>query len=560
MRHAFDVRQRASFPTTTDNTSGRRTPTELRRQPGDALPPMTSVSVETIAASDLDGPGDCDEVGANETPVDLGELFPEARFYGGEVFSVTNIAHDASMCGPGDVVIYRTGEGDPNELIADALARGAAGLISEQLLPCPIPQCVVGNVDHALAKIAARQNDRPDRKLLTVGVLGQNGKTSSCLLMATLTTALGIRTAYQCDLGSSDGVVNDSPSRAIPVGADMIRWLAESGDCMSRVAIMEIDEKAARAGHYDAIQFDVLVVTGKSELSDDFGPCGLASLLERLTATGIVIAPQCDIPSLELLESGSAQIIGYGTTADSEFSAISIDQSGGMSTLMLCAGDTSAMVETPLCGQAMAANIAAATALGALLGHSPHEIGEHLSTLRTIPGRGQRLIEFGQATVVLETGGSVERVTEALRTAKASGAGGRVWCVMAIGESDADDELANYGHMIERFADHSVVTSHPNQTAEFLKRSHQVLDGVRECAAVRLVADQKRAIQWAMESCKPRDTVVVVLNRRGQTPFAARTELAAIEEIVGKTRAENPATYVQQIGDAGLPIKLKLFR
>ena len=552
MRHAFDIRQCGSIGTITSDKLARKRLAKLGRTGIGKTPPISSATIEHFARKNSG------EVCQSSM---LGKILPEARFFGCTDLPASNLAREVSQCEPGDLVLFRIGECDPNELISEALARGAVGILTEQMLPCPLPQCVVGSVDHALAKIASANNGAPDRKLLTVGVLGHSGKTSTCLLTATMTTALGIRTAYQCDLGSSDGVVSDTPSRHVPVGEELINWLGESSDSVSRVAVIEIDEKAARDGHYDALQFDVLMVTGKCELADDFGPCGLNCLLDRLTSTGIVVVPDDDAKAIRLLEEADCHHVAYGTSADSEFGAIAVDQSGGMSTLMLSAGDTSVMMETALCGLGMASNIAATAAMGVLLGHSLNDVAKHLVTLRSIPGRGQRLVDFGQATVVIETGGSVDRVAEALRTAKAASAGGRVWCVLAVGENESEETLASFGQTIERFAHHCVVTSQPNQTNSFLKRSHQILDGVKECAAIRLVADQTKAIQWVMETARPRDTIVCVTNRRDQSAFEARTEFAEIATFVEATRSQivESSSSVGQTSDDGNPITLKLF-
>lgn len=553
MRHAFDVRPGVTFRTVTGGQKDHTELASLSESTGSRTPQMTSASVDCFGCED--------EQDDSSRPIMLAQLFPEARFFGCDDLLLSTIAHDPASCEQRDLVIYRIGEGDPNELISNAMARGAGGILTEQLLPCPLPQCIVGNADHALARIASKRHGRPDRKLLTIGVLGHSGKTSTSLLSATLTKAVGIRTAYQCDLGSSDGVVNETSAQKVPAGANLIEWLAESSDCLSRVAIIEIDELAARDGHYDSMQFDVLMVTGRRGRSDDFGPCGLQCLLERLTPTGIVIAPDHDASTSALLSDAKCHLIKYGTSADSEFGAIMIDQSGGMSTIMLTAGDTSAMMETPLCGKGMLSNIAATAALGSMLGHTPHEIAEHLATLRTVPGRGQRLVDFGQATVVIETGGTVDRVAEALRTAKAVGVGGRIWCVLSIGEGDGEDLLASYGRTIERYSHHCVVTAKPNQSGSFLNRTHQVLDGVKECAAIRLIADQDRAIQWTIGASRPRDTVVVITNQRGQTAHESRTQFAELENLVTATRNQlAKATEVESAEDSGTPIKLKLFR
>lgn len=564
MRHAFDSRQSVAFEIRTRHAAICGCPQVSQRSAAGSCPSLSSITLQTEISGQTEGDFEQDDQdsgsGSMENPM-LSSIMPEARFFGCTDLRLAEIATEVDECESGQLVTYRIGKGDPNDVIAQAMARGASGIITEQLLPCPLPQCIVGSVDLTLAKITATVCEAPDRQLLTIGILGDSGKTSTCLLAATMTKAMGFRTAYQCDLGSSDGVVGDTSQDSIPTGKQLIEWLAESSDCMSRIALVEIDEKAARDGHYDAIMFDILIVTGKREVAKDFGPCGLECLLDRLTPSGIVIAPGDDRRTMQCLESCETNCVTYSTSAETEFGAIMIDQSGGMSTLMLSSGDTSAMMETPLCGKSMASNLAAAMALGSLLGGSLHEIAKHLSTLRSIPGRGQRLTDFGHATVVVETGGTPQRIASALRTAKQTSMGGRVWCVLSVDEKDSSEMLARVGGIIERGSHHCVVTSRDGAANQFLRRAHEVLDGVKECALMRLVADRDRAIEWAIRSSKPRDTVVIITNETGESASVSRARLSQIESIVQSTRASIEPVEVDAVPEqSGQPIKLKLFR
>lgn len=489
--------------------------------------------------------------------ISLRSLLPDAKFFGCDDIQWTGLATEVSDCISGEMVVYRAGEGDPNELIAQAMALGAAGILTEQMLPCPIPQCIVGSVDRALAEIASADECSPDRKLLTVGVLGTSGKTSTCLLMATVTSAMGIRTAFQCDLGSHDGVLSETPARPLPHGAELIRWIGEASDCGSRIALIEIDEGAARRGRFDAMQFDVLVVAGRSSRTDDFGPTGLDCLLDRLTPQGVVLLLSTDTKAIRSVENSGNQYVTYGTGEGADFAARIVDQSGGMTTLMLSSADTNAMMETPLCGRAMADNISAATALAGLLGHSLPSAAKDLATLRSIPGRGQRLVEFGSPTVVLESGGCVDRLAQSLKTAKAVGVGGKVWCVFATGNADDSETLAAYGHALERHAHRCVVTSRPDAGGSFLDRSHQILDGVQQCAELRLVADFQRAVAWSLEVATANDTIVICTNSPHVLSAAEeRAELQSIETLVDSLRQPVEAT---ELPVEGKPISLKLF-
>ncbi|MEM8670138.1 MAG: UDP-N-acetylmuramoyl-L-alanyl-D-glutamate--2,6-diaminopimelate ligase [Planctomycetota bacterium] len=465
------------------------------------------------------------------TQASLRELIPTARIVGGPDLIFDEIANRGTDCAAGQLVVYRIGEDCPNRLVADALARGAAGILTEQLLPCPLPQCVVGDVELAIAEIRARQLESPDRKLLTVGVMGSAGKTSTTLLISSLLRASGIRTAYVCDLGDSDGVVQSTGDKRLAVGAPLIEHLSDSVDAGSRAAIIELNEEQARHGRYDSVQFDILVVAGSANCSSDFGPSGLQCLLDRVTSDGVVIAPGDDTRATRAIRENECNLLTYGSTRGSDLAVRLVQQSGGISTLLLNHQNTTAAMETTLCGESMAANHAAAAMVGLLIAVPLEDIAERLGTLREIPGRGQRLSDMERATVVVDAGGTPERVTASLRDCRAMKSAGRgqLWCILSIDETMSDETLAQYGRLLEKYADQVVVTARTESQSKFLQRSHYILDGVQKCAAFRLVANQRRGVEWAVEQASPADTIVMITSQGGQSAKEQRHEVERIK-------------------------------
>jgi UDP-N-acetylmuramoyl-L-alanyl-D-glutamate--2,6-diaminopimelate ligase len=213
-----------------------------------------------------------------------------------------------------------------------------------------------------------------------------------------------------------------------------------------------------------------------------------------------------------------------------------IDQSGGMTTLMVTHRDTTAIMETALCGAAMAANHAAATMVGTLLDLKLPQIVESLSKLRSVPGRGERMQSLDQADVIVDVAGSPERSAAALRTARSMKGGGRLWCILAIDGAEDSQRLAQYGGLIERFATDGILTSARDTQSSFLKASHAVLDGVQKCAAMRLVADHERAIHWAVREAKPTDTILILGGIGGTTAYEKRSRLQTIARWVAEAR------------------------
>jgi UDP-N-acetylmuramoyl-L-alanyl-D-glutamate--2,6-diaminopimelate ligase len=475
----------------------------------------------------------------------LAAILPESRFFAGEDICFRQIT-EAAAASAGDLVVYRIGEGSPEQLIADAMARGAAGIVTEQLLPCPLPQCIVGNVELAMAQITAAMSGHPDRKLLTVGVIGPAGKTTTTLLIASLLRSHGIRSAYQTDLGECDGVVQETSEAALPTGASLVEWLSEANDSQCLAAIVELSDSAARHGHYDSIQFDLLIVTGSLGATADFGPSSLHCALERLAPRGVVIAPADDPKAMRVVRDSGVRMLTYGVRHAADLTAKIIDQADGMTTLMVTHHDTTSVMETTLCGAAMAANHAAAAMVGLLIELELPQIVETLSKLRVVPGRGERLDSLEHATAIIDAGGSTDRCTSALRTARSMKGAGRLWCVFAADCNDDPQQLARYGGLLERFATDVVITVAGQQQASFLKASHALLDGVDRCAAMRLVANRERAVRWAVAEAKPADTILILGGIDGQNAQTQRTKIEQVKNWIEAERA-HAATEISNV-------------
>lgn len=466
----------------------------------------------------------------------LRELLPNARFFSGDDVTFHSIAESAESATEGQLVVYRIGVDCPSRLVADAMARGAAGILTEQLLPCPLPQCIVGDLELAMAELAAHDLGRPDRQLLTIGVIGSAGKTTTSLLISSLLRSSAIRTAYCTDLGESDGVIQTTSQESLHSGRRLIEWLGDANDCQCRAAVVELTEEQARNGHYDAIEFDMIVVAGSSSGSDDFGPSFLQCALERLSRDGVVVAPADDAAATRAVLDAGARVVTYGVRKSADVTARIIDQSGGMTTLLVTHQDTTAVMETALCGPAMAANHAAAAMVGLLIAEPLHAVVEKLGQLRNIPGRGHQLSSFEQANVVIDAGGSPERAAAAMRTYRSMKGPGRLWCVVAIDAESSPETLARYGTHMERFGNHSIVTANSESRSKFLAASHHVLDGVEQCAAFRLVASRKRAIEWAIREADPKDTVLVITGEHHRSAHEQRSDLAQILNWVEEAR------------------------
>jgi UDP-N-acetylmuramyl tripeptide synthase len=106
-------------------------------------------------------------------------------------------------------------------------------------------------------------------------------------------------------------------------------------------------------------------------------------------------------------------------------------------------------------------------------------------------------------------------------------------------ESPATDEpLARMGRVVERFADRIVLTSTESAKSTFLRSSHAVLDGFKNVAVARLVADPVKAIRWAVRHADPRDTVLIVTGDENRSASQSRRLVQRIESQVDSARQD----------------------
>ncbi|MDP6719754.1 MAG: cyanophycin synthetase [Pirellulaceae bacterium] len=153
-------------------------------------------------------------------------------------------------------------------------------------------------------------------------------------------------------------------------------------------------------------------------------------------------------------------------------------------------------------------NCLAAAAAGLVLGIDLPTIVRGLEQVETIPGRLER-IECGQPFGVFVDESHTPDALKASLRALRQVTEGRLICVYG---ADAERDPAMrplVGHVVERGADVSVITSDNPRSDEPLQIAHDILDGYDKASRAQIMPDRFKAIQWALEQAGTGDTVVI---------------------------------------------------
>lgn len=500
----------------------------------------SSRSLSGRRADEADSLRDVSDAVDEGDTVSLRSLFPRARFIGGDDILASGVVDDATQCVPGQVVVVTPLNPHPEQAVASALARGAAGILCEQLLPCPLPQCLVADAAQAAARLSAAVAGNPACDVYTVGVIGPAGKTSVALLTAAVLRAAGFRTAFDTDLGQSDGVLQSTPPARVDGPLEMTELLSTARDSGSSVVVLELSDAMLRSVALSGVELDLLVVTGNPVRGDHFGPRPLELALQRLRPSGVAVVSADSPQSVAAVRAAGAAHVTYGLRRKADVSAKIFEQLPGQTTLLVSARDCTAAMETSLTGPAMAANQLAAVAIGLLSELSLEQAIASVARVGKLPGRMERITGFDTAAVVLDAAATGPRLSSTLRGLRRERSNGRLWCIVAA-DTDAAGSIdasacAAMGNAAQRYADHVIFTTAAGGKATFLAQAHAMLDGVADPAAPRLIADRARAIQWAVSHAAPEDTILIAGGYVAAGPHGHRQAIEADRTAVEQAR------------------------
>jgi len=125
--------------------------------------------------------------------------------YGAEVLTqsgnpgIGGLEYDSRRIKPGDLFVAMRGESsDGNKFIDQAIAAGAAAIVTDSATQKPRPEVAWAQVPHgrrALARLSANFYKKPAERLAIVGITGTNGKSTTAFLLESILAAAGRKSA-----------------------------------------------------------------------------------------------------------------------------------------------------------------------------------------------------------------------------------------------------------------------------------------------------------------------------------------------------------------------------
>jgi UDP-N-acetylmuramoyl-L-alanyl-D-glutamate--2,6-diaminopimelate ligase len=446
--------------------------------------------------------------------VSLRELLPEAKLLGGDVH-VTSCCGDSRGCRPGDLFAAMEGARcDGHDYADEAIAKGAAAILGERLLPLGVPMAMVRDSREAFGRVCQRLAGNPGERMTVIGVTGTLGKTTTSLLIANILEAAGARVGILGSLGYCDSREAAPAEEATPHSAVLADWLARMHGAGCTHAVVEVSSEALAKRRIAGLRFDAAVLTNirNGDLAlhgtQENYVRGTRRLFEHLKPGGFGVLSADDRGSRPILNDLSHPVLTFGMDNEANLTAAVVEQHRSEQTFLMTAGRDSTAVRTPLVGDHFTADCLAALAVGLALGVDLHTAVRGLESVRSIPGRLERL-ECGQPFgAFIDAARTPDALTSTLRALR-SVTPGRLLCVFGAEGERNRAARPLLGRAVERYADWGVVTSDNPRREAPLQIAHDILDGYRCPASAHILPDRKEAIQYALNKARAGDTVLI---------------------------------------------------
>ena len=296
-----------------------------------------------------------------------------------------------------------------NAHCAQAVAQGAAAILCDADRSVPagikVPVVPVSDLAGRRGALAARFYDNPSAALTCIGVTGTNGKTSVAYHIADLSTRLGVPTGYCGTLGWGRMDALRDSGMTTPNAVALQRIVARMRDDGQRRVALEISSHALAQQRAHDLHLALGVFTNLTrdhldyhESAEAYG-AAKARLFTDFALNAAVINID-DHFGRQLAANVACPVITYGGDGDWSWHA---ERTAGGSDVVWQSPQGELRARVAVVADFAVANVTAAMAALAALGHDVEELVGAVSGMQPVPGRMELVPSAcGQPTVVVD--------------------------------------------------------------------------------------------------------------------------------------------------------------
>ena len=436
---------------------------------------------------------------------------------------VRDIIYDSRKIAPETMFVCMVGAvTDGHKYIPDAVEKGASVIVLEKeeetaQIPENITVLKVASARLALALMSAALFDHPARKLVTIGLTGTKGKTTTTYMIKKVLEMAGKKVGLIGTIGAMIGEEHLPSKNTTPESYELHRMFAAMVEAGCEYVVMEVSSQGLKLDRTAGILFDYGIFTNLSP--DHIGPAEHASFEEYMECKSLLFR-QCRIGIVNaddehvdgILKGHTCEVKTFSAEREADLMASDIgfineDGKLGMHFNVTGCMDCQAKVHIP--GRFSVYNSMVTMLVCHLAGISDEAILEGLSKVQ-VKGRVEMLPVSKDYTLIIDYAHN-EVSTRSVLTTLMEYHPKRLICVYGGGGNRFKLRRYDMGEVTGEMADLCVLTCDNPRDEEIRDINNDIKVGLARSNGKYIeIDDRKEAIAYCMKNAKPGDMIVLL--------------------------------------------------
>lgn len=436
---------------------------------------------------------------------------------------VRDIIYDSRKIAPETMFVCMVGAvTDGHKYIPDAVEKEASVIVLEKeeeaaQIPENITVLKVESARLALALMSAALFDHPARKLVTIGLTGTKGKTTTTYMIKKVLEMAGKKVGLIGTIGAMIGEEHLPSKNTTPESYELHRMFAAMVEAGCEYVVMEVSSQGLKLDRTAGILFDYGIFTNLSP--DHIGPAEHASFEEYMECKSLLFR-QCKIGVVNaddehvdgILKGHTCEVKTFSAEREADLMASDIgfineDGKLGMHFKVSGCMDCQAKVHIP--GRFSVYNSMVTMLVCHLAGISDEAILEGLSRVQ-VKGRVEMLPVSKDYTLIIDYAHN-EVSTRSVLTTLMEYHPKRLICVYGGGGNRSKLRRYDMGEVTGEMADLCVLTCDNPRDEEIRDINNDIKVGLARSNGKYIeIDDRKEAIAYCMKNAKPGDMIVLL--------------------------------------------------
>lgn len=445
--------------------------------------------------------------------------------------NVADLAYDSRKVVPNGMFVAISGTvQDGHKYIGPAVQAGAAVIVVERRVEVEsdgVTVILVKNGRKALSLMSAAYFGYPAKKMVTIGITGTKGKSTTAHMVQQILEKAG----KSCGVIGTVGVfMNGKPvdikssTPTTPESYELQKMFAAMVDAGCEYMVMEVSSQGIKMDRVAGIEFDYGVFTnltpdhigpGEHENFEEYLAC--KAELFRRCKTGIL--NRDDAHYGEMVKNAVCDIITVGTSQEADLTARDIrnvKDGGELSMRFTMCGEPEGEMLIGLPGRFNVYNALCAIGVGAAIGISDECIRHSLECIK-VRGRIETMPVSDDFSVLIDfahNGVSTESVLSTLREYEPH----RIVSIFGCGGNRSRLRRYEMGEVIGRLSELAIITSDNPRTEDVMDIIEDIKVGMAKSNGNYVVIpDREEAVAYALEHAEKGD--LIILLGKGQEEY-----------------------------------------